>query len=63
MNEIQWWGYIHTNGQLQIKRYFGPRDITEALESPFVRTAFGPVEANSREEAQKKLMELCKCQR
>ena len=55
MKELEWWGYIHINGTLQIKRYFDQLDITEAYESPFCTDIRGPVEANTREEAQKKL--------
>lgn len=51
MNKILWWGYVHTSGSLQVKRYFSPEDITEAEESPFCRQIILPFEANSREEA------------
>jgi len=54
-NSIRWWGYIHENGSLQVKRYFGPEDISEAWESPFVMKVFGPWAVNSREEALEKL--------
>ena len=39
---LLWWGYIHTNGTIQVKRYFGPEDIREAHESPFVARVYGP---------------------
>lgn len=48
---LEWWGYLHTNGSLQVKRYFGPEDIAEARESPFVNTVYGPWECSGREEA------------
>ena len=51
----QWWGYLHTNGSLQVKVYFGPEDIMEAHESPFVDAVAGPWECNGREEALEKL--------
>jgi len=57
---MKWWGYIHTNGTLQIKRYFGPLDITEAHESPFCKTVLGPVDAVDRDDAQTKLLEQIK---
>ena len=43
----KFWGYIHVNGQLQVKRYFDKQDIDEAKESPFVAKYFGPVEADN----------------
>lgn len=52
---IKWWGYLHENGSLQVKRYFGPEDLSEARESPFVQQVFGPWEVDSREEALEKL--------
>jgi len=52
---LKWWGYIHENGSLQLKRYFGPEDLSEARESPFVRSVHGPWDCKDREEALKKL--------
>jgi len=51
----QWWGYLHEEGTLHVKRYFGPEDIAEAHESPFVHIVAGPWECNGREEAIEKL--------
>ena len=53
MNE--WWGYLHTEGTLHVKRYFDQEDIDEAYESPFVSLVAGPWECEGREEALKKL--------
>ena len=53
MDKNLWWGYVHTTGTLQAKRYFEPLDIDEARESPFVQEAFGPFPADDREEALK----------
>jgi hypothetical protein len=50
---LQWWGYLHTSGTIQIKRYFGPLDIQEANESDFVQRVYGPFEAADRAEAEK----------
>lgn len=50
MNNL-WWGYIHVNKTIQVKRYFEPLDIQEANESPFVEQTFGPFEAKNREDA------------
>lgn len=46
-----WWGYRHTSGTYQAKRYFDSRDTEEAEESPFVEQVVYPFPANSRDEA------------
>lgn len=51
MNEIQWWGYKHQNGTIQVKRFFDGRDIQEAEESPFCQRAVGPFNCEGREQA------------
>lgn len=51
MEKLEWWGYLHVEGTLQVKRYFGPRDIKEAQESPFVDIVHGPFSADGREQA------------
>lgn len=51
MQKNQWWGYLHTSGTLQVKRYLDPLDIQEARESPFCSQVFGPFEASDRDEA------------
>ena len=51
----QWWGYRHTSGSLQAKRYWGPLDIQEAQESPFCAAVVGPFWASDREDALKKV--------
>lgn len=48
---IQWWGYIHDNGSVHVKRYFDREDILEAQDSPFVSRVFGEFAANNRDEA------------
>lgn len=50
-NGLAWWGYLHTYGSLNLKRFFGPEDIKEANESPFVVRTYGPFNASSRDEA------------
>jgi hypothetical protein len=47
----KWWGYIHCNGTIQVKRFFDRRDIDEANESDFVATVHGPFDAVSRQAA------------
>lgn len=53
MSKNLWWGYLHTSGTLQAKRYWEPLDIQEAIESPFCVKVVGPfeVESNDRDEA------------
>jgi hypothetical protein len=46
-----WWGYKHTSGTYQAKRYFGPLDTDEARDSPFCEQVVGPFPAKDREEA------------
>jgi hypothetical protein len=46
-----WWGYLHTSGTLQAKRYFSKLDTDEAEESPFCQQVIYPFEAENREEA------------
>lgn len=49
--KMQWWGYVHTQGTLQAKRYFDQGDIDEARSSPFCAQVFGPFPASGRDEA------------
>lgn len=56
----KWWGYLHINGSLQVKRYFSPEDIMEAHESPFVDAVAGPWECSGREGALEKLKAVLK---
>lgn len=60
---IQWWGYLHASGTLQVKRYFGPLDIQEAQESPFVNEVYGPWEVEHRVQAEMKLKEAIAARR
>jgi hypothetical protein len=50
-DNLPWWGYIHVNGSIQVKRYFSHLDLQEASESPFVERVYGHFHAGSREEA------------
>ena len=52
-DKLLWWGYKHTSGTYQAKRYFEQLDIMEAQESPFCEIVVGPFEASGREEALK----------
>lgn len=49
--ELEWWGYLHVAGTVQVKRYFGHRDTGEARVSPFVARVVGPFMAKGREDA------------
>lgn len=53
MNNIMWWGYLHQNGSIQIKRWFGDHaDYTDDCEgNDFVQQVVRPLAASSREEA------------
>lgn len=51
----KWWGYLHTNGNIQVKRFFCYEDLTEASESPFVQRVSMVVLASSRDEAVEKV--------
>ena len=50
---MKFWGYIHSNGTLQVKRCFGDHElnIKEANESPFVVHILPVIEAPDIEEA------------
>ena len=50
-SKLLWWGYKHTSGTYQAKRYFDRLDIQEAMESPFCDQVVGPFEAENRDEA------------
>lgn len=53
MSEIMWWGYLHQNGTIQVKRWFGDhKDYTEDCEgNDFVQRVVRPFEAATREDA------------
>jgi len=54
----KWYGYLHINGNKQVKRYFSREDIFEADGSPFVKRTTDAFEAENREDAEKKATEL-----
>jgi len=51
----KWWGYLHQNGSLHVKRYFDEEAISEAHESPFCWIIAGPWECAGHDEALIKL--------
>jgi hypothetical protein len=50
---ISWWGYLHSNGTIQVKRWFGDvKDYTDDCEgNDFVQQVVPPFQADTREEA------------
>lgn len=49
---LKWYGYIHINGTLHVKRFFGDLgDVIEARSSDFVEYVFKPFEAPTRKHA------------
>ena len=54
---IMWWGYLHSNGTLQLKRWFGDHeDYTGDCEgNDFVQQVVRPFEADDRADALLKL--------
>lgn len=51
MEKNRWWGYVHVNGNIQVKRFFDKRDIDDARESPFCKYIFDPFESKDRDSA------------
>ena len=53
MSEIMWWGYLHANGSIQVKRWFGDvKDYTDDCEgNDFVQRVVPPFPCLSREDA------------
>lgn len=56
MTKIKWWGYLHINGSIIVKRWLG--DYGDAHDSPFVVKVFKPIEAENRQEAVEKITAL-----
>jgi hypothetical protein len=56
--DIMWWGYLHQNGTVQVKRWFGDhKDHTEDCEgNEFVLQVVKPFTAPNYDEAQKIIM-------
>lgn len=55
--DLEWWGYIHVDGRLHVKRYHSESQILDALESDFVKFISGRVYAKNKEEATKLIKE------
>ena len=53
MENTMWWGYLHSNGTIQVKRWFGDhKDYTEDCEgNDFIVCVVTPFVAELREAA------------
>ena len=49
-----WWGYLHSNGELQIKRFWDYTCIEDAKESPYAKEIIMPFYAINSDEAEEK---------
>ena len=52
-SKMNFWAYLHVNGTVQVKCYFGPDDIQEAYYSDFCITIEGPDKFESMDDAVK----------
>lgn len=59
---LLWWGYLHQNGAIIAKRWFGDvKDYTTDCEgNDFVVKVVPPFEADSREKAFEIIRQKCK---
>jgi hypothetical protein len=55
MSDLQWWGYLHADGNIHVKRYFGdPKDYTTDVEgNDFVMAVVPPFKAENQQQAQR----------
>lgn len=53
MSDLMWWAYLHANGTVQLKRWFGDHKdyTTDCHGNPFVLDVVEPFAADSREAA------------
>jgi hypothetical protein len=58
LSELMWWAYRHVDGSVPVKRYFGPRDVSEAQESEFCDEVVQPFTAANASEARAKALAL-----
>lgn len=56
---IKWWAYLHSNGRVIVKRWFGDvKDYTDdCKDNPFVVRVAYPFEAETREDAERIAMQ------
>jgi hypothetical protein len=62
MNTLMWWGYLHSSGTIQVKRWFGDhKDYTEdCYDNEFVQRVIPPFAAETHHEAAKIILERLK---
>jgi hypothetical protein len=55
LSNNMWWGYLHSNGTIQVKRWFGDhKDYTDdCYNNDFVSLILSPFKANTRKDAVK----------
>jgi hypothetical protein len=46
-----WWGYVHENGSIHVKRYFNIGQLMDAEESDFVKRIVYPFKSINKQEA------------
>ena len=53
MNDTMWWGYLHSNGTVQLKRWWGDVQdyTTDCAGNDFVAKVVPPFAAEDRETA------------
>lgn len=54
----KWWGYLHVNGQILVKRFWSYEDIDEARRSDFVKSVTWPFDAIDFNDAMVKAKEI-----
>ena len=57
---MKWWGYLHINGTVQVKRFFRITDLDDARESEFVLAVTWVFDATDREDALRQAEEILK---
>ena len=50
-SQLPYWGYLHVNGTVHVKRFYDIEEIKDAQESPFVHKVFGPFYCTNTKEA------------
>jgi len=56
----RWYAYIHANGNLLLKRYFMPDDLSDAKNSPFVMDITPVIKAHDRKDAMEQAIDYFK---
>lgn len=55
---LKWWGYVHKNGAIAVKRYFNDEDLKAARESDLVTMVINPFFAVGRDDAYDRIDEI-----